>query len=265
MSVLPKRLPLGRRHAALMLLALVPSGSLAAQGETGTISGLVVSQATGVPLPGALVALDAGVRTTTAADGSFTLSDVVAGPYRIAAVARGCHVGLGEVTVIMGTVLDVRLTIDLPPHAEPDRNTWHLGDRREGGAVKVITGEEIRIRNLQSIQDAIRLIAPNMIGQESGEAGGRQAIRGRGRTTVTGSSEPLVVLDGVRLMNRPLDALASINPMNVERIVVVKGAAGGWRYGLQGANGVIEIFTRDSTRDTEAGTPPEQCAFRFPS
>jgi len=225
----------------------------------------VVTAASGQPIPGALVLLDSGQRTFADPDGRFVLAGVRPGPYRIAAVTPGCHVGLGNVAMpAAGRTIRVRLAVELPGDTVPGRGRWALGERSEGTSMRVVTAEDIRARNIQSIQDAIRLVAPEMVGQVTGEAGSRQALQGRGRTTVTGPTTPLIIVDGVRLATRPLDALAVMSPLDVERIEVSKGPAGGWRYGLQAANGVIRIFTRKPGATFTADMPPDRCAFRFP-
>ena len=50
----------------------------------------------------------------------------------------------------------------------------------------------------------------------------------------------------------------------VRRIDVSRGASGGWRYGMQGANGVIVITTRNAPAEHPQDTPPEACGFVFP-
>jgi TonB-dependent SusC/RagA subfamily outer membrane receptor len=59
----------------------------------------------------------------------------------------------------------------------------------------------------------------------------------RGRTSITGSSEPLIVVDGVITSN-----VEDIIPSSVRSLKVLKGQAAAI-YGMRGANGVIEIVT----------------------
>lgn len=250
--------------ALLLALPWTAPASANAQSRPGGVSGTVLSAESDLPIAGAVVALDAGVRVVTGADGSFRIGDVVAGPYRIAAIAPGCHVGLGEITVVQGETLRVRLTVELGREGDAALRDWHLGDRRGGASVKVVTADDLARRRVSSVQDAIRLVAPELIGLESGQAGGRQGIQGRARTSPGVSAQPLVVLDGVRLPQRPVDALASINVDDVARIEVGKGTVAGWNYGLQGANGVIRIFTKSAMPTSGLGIPAEECDFSFP-
>jgi outer membrane receptor for ferrienterochelin and colicin len=105
-----------------------------------------------------------------------------------------------------------------------------------------------------------------MVGQGSAEPGANQRLVGRRSATVQGPAQPLVVVDGVPLPQRSLEALSAINIEDVDRIEVSKGAAGGWAYGNQGANGVIRIFTRSAAASALGPeTPPDRCGFTFSS
>ena len=43
----------------------------------------------------------------------------------------------------------------------------------------------------------------------------------------------------------------------------MRGGAGGWRYGIQGANGVVRVTTRDATGGFAKETAARDCAFSF--
>jgi hypothetical protein len=249
--------------AAFAAIALSLPVSLRAQGD-GRLVGAVVTENRGIPIPGAMVALDAGQRTTADDEGLFVLDEVRAGPYRIAAVAPGCHVGLGEVYVEAGHDTRIRVSVPLPPDAEELLSAWTLGTRYLGEQVKVFTAEDIRKRHVQTIQDALRIIAPDMVVGETSQVGGRPALRNRGAPTVGADPSPLVIVDGIQISQRSIDALATINPQDIDRIEVMRGGAGGWRYGLMGVNGVVRITTRDASGGYSAQTPPSQCGFVFP-
>ncbi len=75
--------------------------------------------------------------------------------------------------------------------------------------------------------------------------GGRISLRVRGSSSFMMTTEPLYVVDGVRI-NAPSfsDAVGGINPADVVRIDVLKDAAATAIYGTEGANGVVVITTR---------------------
>lgn len=249
--------------AALGALAASLPATARGQDE-GRLVGVVVTDNQGVPIPGAMVALDAGPRTTADEDGAFVLDGVEAGPYRIAAVAPGCHVGLGEVDVQAGRATRVQVAVPLPPDAEELLNAWTLGTRSLGDQIKTLTAEDMRRRHVQTIQDALRIIAPDMVGGETSQVGGRASLRNRGAPTVGADPSPLVIVDGIQISMQSIDALATINPQDIERIEVMRGGTGGWRYGFMGVNGVVRITTRDASGGYSAQTPPSECAFVFP-
>ncbi len=128
----------------------------------------------------------------------------------------------------------------------------------------MFTAEDIRKRHVQTIQDALRIIAPDMVAGETSQVGGRPALRNRGAPTVGADPSPLVIVDGIQISQQSIDALATINPQDIDRIEVMRGGAGGWRYGLMGVNGVVRITTRDASGGYSAQTDPSQCAFVFP-
>ena len=92
-----------------------------------------------------------------------------------------------------------------------------------------------------------------------GDLGKGTSMRLRGVSTITGNSEPLIVVDGnvwetninddVSTMNEEKFAeLLNVNPEDIESISVLKDAAATAIWGSQGSNGVIEIKTKRGAR-----------------
>lgn len=249
--------------SALTLAA--PRGGHAQEGRLeGRLVGVVVSERSGLPIPGAVVALDAGIRVEADDEGVFDIPKVRVGPYRIAGVAPGCHVGLGEVTVVSGAAERIRLAVPLPPAAEDQLTRWTLGTRSLGESVKSIDADQMRRRHVHTVEDALRIIAPGLVGSETAQVGGRAVLRNRGAPTVEANAEPLVILDGVPIPQRSVEALATVEVSDLALVEVMRGGAGGWRYGVKGANGVIRLTTRDATGGFSAQTAPRDCPFAFP-
>ena len=63
------------------------------------------------------------------------------------------------------------------------------------------------------------------------------------RGAVPGSGEPLIFVDGVRVVGRAV--LEELSPDRVERIEVIKGPAAVGLYGSEAATGVIQIFMKE--------------------
>lgn len=76
------------------------------------------------------------------------------------------------------------------------------------------------------------------------KAGDSPAISIRGRNSISGSTEPLVVLDGVIYRGNIVD----INPSDIESIDVLKDASSTAIYGSQAANGVLMITTKTAKK-----------------
>ena len=92
--------------------------------------------------------------------------------------------------------------------------------------------------------DALSSLAGKAAGvrtiQPSGQPGSDTKVRLRGATSLTGTQDPLIIVDGTITRG----TLADINSEDIERIEVVKGAAASSLYGSDAANGVVQIFTK---------------------
>ncbi len=75
-------------------------------------------------------------------------------------------------------------------------------------------------------------------------AGGGVSVRMRGSSSLVLGTEPLYVVDGMPAIVGPDGALAELNPDDVQRVEVLRGAAASAMWGNRGANGVILITTR---------------------
>ena len=95
---------------------------------------------------------------------------------------------------------------------------------------------------------------------QSGQPGDGISVRLRGSTSISGSSQPLYIVDGVIIGADQVD----IDALDIENIEIVKGASASSLYGSRAQNGVLQISTRrgdhipvDQTRVTirnEIGT-----------
>lgn len=112
-----------------------------------------------------------------------------------------------------------------------------------------------------SVDEALQgRIAGLDIVANSGNLGAGSSMRLRGVSTINGSSEPLIVVDGNVLTTNTdnfdfnsaneenFAQLLNVNPEDIQSISVLKDAAATAIWGSQGANGVIEIKTKRGTR-----------------
>jgi TonB-dependent SusC/RagA subfamily outer membrane receptor len=129
--------------------------------------------------------------------------------------------------------------------AQPDTVAVGFGSQSRKdvtGAIGSISAEEVDRMRVARVEELLHRVPGVRVYRT---ADGDYAIRIRGAQSFTGSSEPLLVLDGVPLRAGGLmSALAGIHPMDIGRIDVLKDAGATAIYGSQGANGVILITTK---------------------
>lgn len=119
------------------------------------------------------------------------------------------------------------------------------------GAVASVTGQDIENMPVQSFDKAIQGRAAGVLVQTAtGVPGGAVRINIRGEGSITAGTEPMYIVDGVQLNSgapsgrTSTNAMAYINPNDIESIEILKDAAAAAIYGSQAANGVILITTK---------------------
>jgi TonB-linked SusC/RagA family outer membrane protein len=117
------------------------------------------------------------------------------------------------------------------------------------GSVGSVGTESIEQSSPLNVQGALEgKIAGVQVVQTSGRPGGKPRVRIRGFTSITGSNNPLYVVDGVIVNNADLGNGTSpidyMDPKNIESINVLKDASSTAIYGARGANGVVIITTK---------------------
>ncbi|WP_332369701.1 SusC/RagA family TonB-linked outer membrane protein [Spirosoma telluris] len=111
-----------------------------------------------------------------------------------------------------------------------------------GIAVESVSGKNLPQTPTASIDQAlIGKIPGAQISSVSGNPGDPVNILLRGINSVQGGTKPLIMVDGVQVAATDIN---SLDLSNVDRIEVAQGAASASIYGAQGANGVIQIFTK---------------------
>ena len=122
------------------------------------------------------------------------------------------------------------------------------------GAVSSVSGEDITREAGATVQSGLRQAAGVVVQQSNGAPGAGYNIRVRGVTSINASNEPLFVVDGVPVIagnfsqqgigGQGTNALADINPADIESIEVLKDASTTAIYGSRAANGVVLITTK---------------------
>ncbi len=239
--------------AVLSLFVMMP---VFASAQTGTISGTITDAQTGEPLPGATVFLpDLGLGQSTNLDGEYTISNVPEGTHN----ARITYVGYvsitREVTVTAGeeTTLNISMQPDRVELRDLVVTGYGVQPRREiTGSIAQVTGERIADLPVQTFDSAIQGRAAGVtVTSASGQPGGGVVVRVRGTSSISAGVDPLYVIDGVPVVigddvstQASSNALAALDPADIESIEILKDAAAASIYGAQAANGVVLITTK---------------------
>ena len=122
------------------------------------------------------------------------------------------------------------------------------------GSVVAIKAEEMNKGAVTSPQELIMGKVPGLsVSQGDGAPGAGSTIRIRGGASLNASNDPLIVIDGIPVSNDAApgtpNALATINPNDIETLTVLKDASATAIYGSRASNGVIIIQTKKGTQD----------------
>jgi TonB-linked SusC/RagA family outer membrane protein len=248
---------------ALFLLLFFISSNLFAQSSTRyTISGTVIEANSGEPLPGSNIGIVNTVLGTSAGtDGEFEFTaNLQPGEYRFRITFIGYSTRV--ITATLGSEQDVELgSIELQPDIIGSEEIVVTGasgavsKQQLGNAISSVNAESIESSGAVQIDQALSgKVAGALVQQNSGDPAGGISIRLRGPSSLLGSADPLYIIDGVIVNNdspelidiggTAQNRLVDINPNDIERIEVVKGAAAAALYGSRANNGVVQIFTK---------------------
>ncbi|MBE7172511.1 MAG: SusC/RagA family TonB-linked outer membrane protein [Williamsia sp.] len=237
------------RKLGLLVLA-VALFTNCALAQTRTITG-TVTDANGNPVPNASILIKGTrVGTSTDNDGKYSIS-IPAG----AKILVISSVGQNEVEYSIGNKAVINASL-----AAADKNLQEIvvvgygtQRRREAtGSVVSVKGTAIAEKPVQSFESALAGKAAGVqITVPNGVVNNPPVFRIRGTNSISLSSYPLVVIDGVPTYTNdqgstsaPANPLASINPNDIESIDIAKDAAATAIYGSRAANGVVFVTTK---------------------
>jgi len=244
----------------------IPNLALA-QGSTGTVRGQVSRASRTGPIAGAQVFV-VGTRAggVTDAEGRYSFTGVPTGTQTIRVRALGFQPVDKTVEITAGQVVTADFSVTATAISLDEvvvTGTAGSARKREVGnsigQVKLSEAPEVtsNVSNLLTGR-----VAGVSVSGGTGNSGAGSSIRLRGTTSVALSNQPLIYVDGVRTRSdeyprngvftgttqRGANAYGSplndINPEDIERIEIVKGAAAATLYGTDAAAGVIQIFTK---------------------
>ncbi|HMR93182.1 MAG TPA: TonB-dependent receptor [Chitinophagaceae bacterium] len=226
------------RLLVIVLLNICLLGSLTASAQDKTIRGRITTE-TGAPVAGASVQVKGtSLGTTANENGEYTIT-----------AARGTvlvisNVGYTDREVIVGdnAQIDIQLTTAVQDMSEVVVVGYGTQRKKDvTGAVVSVSEKALREVPVPNLQQALIGRAAGLeINQVGNQPGAGAQIRIRGIRSITGSNEPLIVLDNI-----PWDGnLNDINPDEIASVDILKDASATAIYGSRGANGVILVTTK---------------------
>lgn len=231
----------------MMLLCVITPPLAQAQDGSYKVSGVVVDN-TGMPVIGATV-IEAGTTNgmSTDLDGSFTLTVKSAN-----SVIDISYVGYKSVALVASSTELKRVTLQEDLQTLDEVVVIGYGAVKKNdmtGSVVAIKAEEINRGAVVSAQDMMQGKVPGVqIIPGDGGPNSNPTIRIRGMASLTASSAPLIVIDGVPIAEDGgagmANPLSMVNPNDIESFTVLKDASATAIYGSRASNGVIIITTK---------------------
>ena len=257
---------LGALMFAVVLSAPAFSQGIGPQLAQGSISGQVVASGTQRPIAAAQVYLPGlSLGTLTNRGGRYVLINVPVGEVSIRVEILGYSSVEETSMVTAGAAAMANFELSLEALALDEivvTGTAGQARRREIGNTIVQMEVGDITDAAANIDQLLQAQGPGISVIDGGGGLGQGArIRLRGISSISMANQPLIYVDGVRISQSypgqaPLDgtkarqAWISVNPLNeinpndIERIEVIKGAAAATLYGTEAAAGVIQIFTK---------------------
>ena len=231
-----------------------------------TLSGKITDSETGEPLPGAQVFVKGTfVGTTTDVNGAYSLD--VDGSVTVVIAYIGFKT---QEVATSGGSGDFAMEPDVLRQDEVVVTglVSTVKRRNAANAVASVSGDDLVNAPTQTLDQALSgQFAGVNIRRNTGAPGGGVNVNLRGQSTLTGSTQPLYVIDGVIVNNdanqsgidvvtaatgagssrpqgQPTNRIGDINPNDIESIEVLKGASAAAIYGAKASNGVVIIKTK---------------------
>ncbi|MEM7373398.1 MAG: SusC/RagA family TonB-linked outer membrane protein [Bacteroidota bacterium] len=209
--------------------------------EYANITGKVTASDNGAALTGATVQVK-GTTTGTFTDDTGNYSIEVNGEDAILVFSYLGYLSQ-EVAVNGQTTINISLAVD-NTNSLDEVVVVGYGVRKKShntGAIAQVGGRDVAAIQANRVDDALAgKLAGVLIQNQDGEPGADPKIQIRAASSISGDSNPLIVVDGYPISG----SLATVNPNDIESIEVLKDAASAAIYGSRGANGVILVTTK---------------------
>ena len=223
----------------LFCLPTLVQGSTNLTEEVKPITGTITSASDGLPLIGVTIAVQGtSSGTITDVDGNFSL-DVEEG-----AVLVISYTGFQPQEVVVGSETTYNIVMQVDVALLDEVVVIGYGSLKKShvtGAVAKVEGADVAAIQANRVDDALAgKLAGVLIQNQDGAPGADPKIQIRAASSISGDSNPLIVVDGYPISG----SLATVNPNDIESLEVLKDAASAAIYGSRGANGVILVTTK---------------------
>jgi iron complex outermembrane receptor protein len=237
----------------LIIMLLIVSVPAFAQ----TISGKVTASTDGQPLPGvSIVVKGTSQGTTTDASGKYSISASKNGTLVFSFIGYKTQ----EVAIASRSVVDLALAEDATMINEVVVTALGMTkeQRSVGYATTVVKNDALVKAASPNFATALYGKAPGVvINATPGGATSAVSISVRGFASITGNTQPLIVMDGIPIRNGEVrnndywgdqrirgNGLLDLNPEDIENISILKGASAAALYGSEAVNGVVLVTTK---------------------
>jgi TonB-linked SusC/RagA family outer membrane protein len=220
-------------------------------GQTIRITGTVTDATDGATLPGVTVVVKGTSHgTTTGPDGNYEITADAN------AVLVFSFIGMQskEEPINSRNIINVSLQSAVVGLDEVVIIAYGTQQKRNViGSLSGVSSSDFEDIPMVSFESALQGRTPGLTMASASRAGEASAIRIRGTSSISASSQPLYVIDGVPQSdyimgytgnNAQMTPLSTIDPNDIESIQVLKDAAAAALYGSRASNGVILITTK---------------------
>ena len=226
------------RKRLYLLLAFLWMGVCMLSAQTKNVSGRILSAENDEPIAGATVLVKGtSIGVVSDAHGHFTLKVPESATELIVSF-------IGMETQEVGIKANLTIRLKSANEKLDEVMVVAYGTAKKSsftGAAEVIKNEQLEKMKVVSVTKALEGTSPGLqVMGGTGQPGSGATVRIRGIGSLSSSSAPLYVLNGVVFDGD----ISSINPDDIESISVLKDAASAALYGARGANGVIMIQTK---------------------
>ncbi len=236
----------------LIMVTLVLLQTLAVRAQNVTVTGRV-QDASGLPVPGASVFVPGTTRGVITDDKGSFVFEVPASTKEIKISCIGyddvdldlSQSKLKDISIVLkesNTFLESAVAVG---YGSPKKVESLVG------SVTTVNSESIRTAPSSSALDALQGQVAGLAVLTSGGVAGDNSVSMKlhGTGSLTSSSSPLYIIDGVPASSR---SIMSLNPNDIESISILKDASATSIYGARAANGVVHIITKNGSYNNNA-------------